>query len=108
MDFVTDILNQCEYVNRIQTDIHDFVYSVLDAFIENRPTIEKLYGNDEHALVNDAEDVLIEYFTRVDISEDYELAFRFCIGGAFRLLLLEQNPIRIQKTVELIEKVLTP
>lgn len=108
MDFVADILNQCEYINRIQTDTHDFVYSLLGAFAENTTTIEKLYGNDNHALVNDAENILMEYFIQGDISEDFELSIRFCIGGAFRLLLLERDPVRISKTVELIEKVLAP
>ena len=108
MDFVSEMLNQCEYIDRIQTDTHDFVYSILGAFVENIPTIEKLYGDDLHALVNDAENYLIQYFSQKRIDDDYELAIRFCIGGAFRLLVFEKDPMRIQKTVELIERVLQP
>ena len=108
LDFVTDILTQCEYVNRIQTDTHDLVYSVFGAFMENITAIEKLYGTDNHALANDVETILMDYFTQCNISEEYELSIRFCIGGAFKLLLLERNPVRIKKTVELIEKVLAP
>jgi AcrR family transcriptional regulator len=108
IEFVQEILKDCAYIDRIQGETRAFVYSILGAFVEKMPVIEKLYGNDLHVLVNDAEMVLMEHFMQNDIDEDYELSIRFCIGGAFRLLALEKDPIRIQKTVELIEKILNP
>ena len=105
-DFVQEILSDCAYIDRIQGETRAFVYSLLGAFVEKMPTIEKLYGNDLHVLVNDVETVLMEHFANESVDEDYELSIRFCIGGAFRLLALEKNPLRIQKTVELIERVL--
>ena len=108
IDFVQEILSDCAYIDRIQGETRAFVYSILGAFVEKMPTIEKLYGNDLHALVNDVETVLTEHFANESVDEDYELSIRFCIGGAFRLLALEKNPLRIQKTVELIERVLNP
>ena len=107
-EFVQEILSDCAYIDRIQGETRAFVYSLLGAFVEKMPTIEKLYGNDLHALVNDVETVLTEHFANESVDEDYELSIRFCIGGAFRLLALEKNPLRIQKTVELIERVLNP
>ena len=107
-EFVQEILSDCTYIDRIQGETRAFVYSLLGAFVEKMPTIEKLYGNDLHALVNDVETVLMEHFANESVDEDYELSIRFCIGGAFRLLALEKNPLRIQKTVELIERVLNP
>ena len=104
--FVQEILSDCAYIDRIQGETRAFVYSILGAFVEKMPTIEKLYGNDLHALVNDVETVLMDHFANESVDEDYELSIRFCIGGAFRLLALEKNPLRIQKTVELIERVL--
>jgi hypothetical protein len=74
--------------------------------MDNMPQIEKLYGDDFHQLVNDAETVLMEKYFLQNANHDYDLAIRFCIGGAFRLLATERDPARIQKTVELIEKVL--
>ena len=107
-DFVMEILSQTPDIYIIQSEIRVFVYSLLNAFVEKMSTIEKLYGNDMHVLVNDIETALMEHFLKNSVSEDYELSIRFCIGGAFRLLALETDPLRIQKTVELIERVLSP
>ena len=107
-EFVTTILANNPNIDKIQTETHVFVYSILNSFIESMPTGEKLYGTDLHALVNDVETVLMEQFVENSVDEDYVLSIRFCIGGAFRLLALETDPTRIQKTVELIEKVLRP
>ena len=106
MDFVTRILTQNPYIEKIQSETRTFVYSILNAFVEEMSTVERLYGDDMHALVNDIESVLMERFIQNSVDEDYELSIRFCIGGAFRLLALEKNVSRIQKTVELIERVL--
>lgn len=106
IEFVTEMLGQCYNIENIFTDIHDFVYTVLGIFMDNMPQIEKLYGDDFHQLVNDAETVLMEKYFLQNTNHDYDLAIRFCIGGAFRLLATERDPARIQKTVELIEKVL--
>ena len=106
MDFVTRILTQNPYIEKIQSETRTFVYSILNAFVEEMSTVERLDGNDMHELVNDIESVLMERFIQNSVDEDYELSIRFCIGGAFRLLALEKNVSRIQKTVELIERVL--
>jgi AcrR family transcriptional regulator len=83
-EFVTELLGQCEYVENTR----DFVDSVLGVFTGNLPTIERLYGEDLHALVNDAESVLMELFIKESVDDDFELSVRFCIGGAFRLLVM--------------------
>ena len=101
-EFVEELLGRCEYIDNTR----EFVYSVLGLFINSMDTIEKLYGEDLSSLVNDAENVLMAHFVQKSVSEDYEMSVRFCIGGAFRLLVLEKDPVRVQKTVELIERVL--
>ena len=105
-DFVIGILSKTLNIEKIQSEIRTFIYSILNAFVEEMSTVEKLYGDDMHALVNDIETILMERFLPDTVDEDYELSIRFCIGGAFRLLAREKNPLRIQKTVELIERVL--
>lgn len=105
-EFVTKILTQNHFIDKIQSETRTFVYSILNDFVEEIDTVEKLYGDDMHALVNDLETILMERFLQNSVDEDYVLAIRFCIGGAFRLLALEKDPKRIQKTVELIERVL--
>ena len=107
MDFATEILSQNPYIDKIQTETRTFVYSIIGTFVKKMSTIEKLYGDDPHALVNDIETVLMERFIQNSVGEDYALAIRFCIGGAFRLLARENDPAHVQKAVELIEKVLT-
>jgi AcrR family transcriptional regulator len=106
-DFVSDMITQNHYIDSIQTSISDLVYAVLGMFMENMDIIEKLYGNDLFLLVNDAENILMEYSSSQILNEEYELAIKFCIGGAFRLLAAEHDPKRIQITVELVEKVLS-
>ena len=106
LEFVTKILNENECINRIQDQTREFVYSILGVFVEKMPVVERLYGDDLHALINDIETVLMEQFLQNSVNEDYVLSVRFCIGGAFRLLAREKDTDRIQKTVELIERVL--
>ena len=107
-EFATNILAQNAYIEEIQSETSAFIYSVLDSFFENMTTVERLYGDDPNALVNDVETVLMERFLPHSVNEDYALSIRFCIGGAFRLLALERDPVLIHKTVELIERVLSP
>jgi AcrR family transcriptional regulator len=107
IDFATQVLSRCPYIDKIQSETRTFVYSILNDMIENMPSIEKLYGDDTHALVNDLESVLMEKYIKDSFNEDYALSLRFCIGGAFHLLARERDPLCIQKTVELIERVLS-
>ena len=106
MEFVTKILSQIPNFESIQNQTREIVYSILGAFVEKFDTVEKLYGGDLHALVHDIEIVLMAQFAESSLSEDDVLAIRFCIGGAFRLLAAEKDAVRIQKTIELIGKVL--
>ena len=105
-EFATNTLATNPYIDKMQSETQVFVYSILNTFFEQMPTIERLYGYDTYALVNDVETVLMENFLKDSVNEDFVLSIRFCIGGAFRLLAFEQDPGKIKKTVELIEKVL--
>ena len=105
-EFATKILSETPYIDNIQMETSVFVYSVLNSFMERMPMIERLYGDELHRFVNDVEEVLMENFIQSSVNEAYVLSIRFCIGGAFRLLAHERDPIRVQKTVELIERVL--
>lgn len=107
-EFVTKIFAQTHYIDKMQSETQEFVYSIINSFVEKMSVVKKLYGEDMHALVNDIETVLMEDFVKNKVDEEFELSIRFCLGGAFRLLALEKDPVRIQKTVELIERVLNP
>lgn len=105
-EFVTGILSQCPHIYKLPLDTRSFLFSVLALFEENLPNIEKLYGEDLFSFVNDVEEIFIKKYVPEFISEDIKLAIRFCIGGAFKLLVVEKDPVRIQKTVDLVEFVL--
>ena len=107
LDFVSDIISQGQSINDLSTNTHDFVYTVLGLFMENIDIINKLYGEDLYCLVNDEETILMKEYFSQNATENYDLAIRFCIGGAFRILAVEKDPSRVQKTVELIEKILS-
>lgn len=105
-EFVVDILGQCPHIYKLPVDTRSFLFSVLDIFEENLPNIERLYGDDLFPFVNDVEEIFMKKYVPNFISEDIKLAIRFCIGGAFKLLVVEKDPVRIQKTVDLVEYVL--
>ena len=105
-EFVVALLSQCQDVDKFLTDTRSFAFSVLSTFESRLPVIEMLYNNDLYAFVNDVEAIFMEKYVPKSISEDYKLSIRFCIGGAFKLLVAEKNPVRIQKTVDLVEYVL--
>lgn len=105
-EFVADMLEHCDSIDNIQTDTSGFVVSIYRLFSGSTDTIEQLYGTDFNSLVNDVENMLMDHFDPTRMDEDTKLKIQFCIGGAFRILLYETAPDCIQKTVELVEKVL--
>jgi AcrR family transcriptional regulator len=105
-EFVASILSQCPHIDKLPIDTRAFMFSVLAIFEENLPNIERLYGEDLFTFVNDVEEIFIENYIPEFISEDIKLSIRFCIGGAFKLLVAEKDPVMIQKTVDLVEYVL--
>lgn len=104
-EYVADMLSQCKSIDKIDTNAREFVYSIHHIFLENASRSEKLYGTELSALIDDVERILIEMYSEKIKNEETELAIRFCIGGAFRLLVMEQDPDRIEKTVKLVEKI---
>ena len=104
--FCNVVFSAIHFANSVILLIFSILSNILGLFLENMATIEKLYGNDQYALSNDVETVLMKDYIFQNADENFDLTIRFCIGGAFRLLVGEKDPVRIQKTVELIEKAL--
>ncbi|MBR5620797.1 MAG: hypothetical protein IKW76_13780 [Clostridia bacterium] len=105
-DFIMDLLSQCEKMDVLMSAPRDFIVSIYHLFSGNIMTIEQLYGADFNKLVNDVENMMINHFVPTDMDDETKMTVRFCIGGAFRLLSYEADPARMQKAVELIEKIL--
>ncbi len=103
-EYVADILKSCPQINDIKTDIKSIVYATHIHFLKNEKAIYKLYEHDIDAFINDVEKLALEAYIDENLSEEKEIAIRFCIGGAFRLLILNKNEEQINKTIQLIEK----
>ncbi len=105
-EFVIELLSQCRDVDKFLSDTRSFAFSVLSTFERQLPIIEALYNKDLYTFVNDVEAIFMEKYVPKFISEDIKLSIRFCIGGAFKLLVVEKDPAMIQKTIDLVEYVL--
>ncbi len=107
-EFVADILCKSKNIDKVLTSPRTFATSILNTFEQNMPFIEQLYGADLYAFVNDVEELFVSHYLPENADEDYVLSIRFCIGGAFKLLVSERDPVRIQKTLDLVERLLNP
>ena len=105
-EFVSNVLKASNGVEQFGKDTRASIYSILESFKRNMSSIQKLYGDNLDEFVNDFERLFLKSFLADNADEDYALAMRFCIGGAFRLLVDEKDPTRIDKTLILVEKVL--
>lgn len=105
-EFVSQVLTDSKAVEKFKTDIRTCLYSVLGLFIKNMSSIKKLYGDNYNEFVNDFEKLFLKAILDETSDENYAVAVRFCIGGAFRILVEEDDPRRIEKTLVLVEKVM--
>ena len=105
-EFVSQVLTASSAVEKFKTDIRACLYSVLGLFIKNMSSIKKLYGDNYNDFVNDFEKLFLKAILDETSDENYAVAVRFCIGGAFRILVEEDDPRRIEKTLVLVEKVM--
>ncbi len=104
-EFVSEMLQHCENIKDIPSNPRAFVISIHKLFAGNSDTIKKLYGTNLYSLVNNIETLLMNSYFPDEIDENVELAIRFCIGGAFRILVYETDMTRIEKTIELVERI---
>ncbi len=98
------LIGSCSHINEFLTNTKAFVNDIYVLFNENEKIILRLYENDINALVNDVEKELLKIISVSNVSEDTEVAIRFCVGGALRLLILNPNEPHLSKTIALIER----
>lgn len=103
-EYTSELLSSCAHINEILTDTKAFVNDIYSLFNKNEKTILRLYENDINALVNDVEKELLKIVSASNVSEDTEFAVRFCIGGALRLLILNQGEEQLNRTFKLIDR----
>lgn len=105
-EFVSEVLATSRGLEKFSVDIKAAMYSILEQFSKRMSYIKMLYGDNLYEFVNDFERLFLKAVFKNNNDEDYELAVRFCIGGAFRLFLTEKNPVRLEKTFALVESIL--
>lgn len=104
LEYVADIIESCPQINEEPINIRSVVYSTHNLILKKEKVIRKLYENDIDAFVNDVEKIILDTYIDKDSTEEREIAVRFFIGGAFRLLMFNKNEDQINKTIELMEK----
>lgn len=104
LEYVADIINSCPQVDENSSDIRAAVYAMYNHFLAKEKVIRKLYENNIDAFINDVEKTVLEAYTDKNSSEERELAVRFFIGGAFRLMIFNKNEEQLDKIIKLIEK----
>lgn len=105
-DFVAELLDSCGKIHGLLENPKKYIYSIHNIFSENSPRINSLYGSDLNALVNDVENDLLEHELFRTMDEKTKLKIRFCVGGAFHLLVYETDRTRIDNAIRLCERVL--
>lgn len=88
------------------TDTRVFVESIVKTLQKNKAFLDMLFGNNRIKEINAVEHYILD--TRLyDVeSEDIKMEFLFAIGGAARLLVFDQSQERIEKAIQLIQRVL--
>lgn len=106
-EFVSQLLDTCPHIMEMLSDTRAFVQSIQHVFNKNRSMSELLYSNDFQTLLDDVESRMLEKYLCAGLDVDTEIAVRFCIGGAFRILALETDGRHVLKVSELAERVLS-
>ena len=105
-EFVSEVLETSHGLEIFKSDLKSAMYAILEQFTRRMSYIKMLYGENLYEFVNDFERLFIKAVLENNESENFELALRFCIGGAFRLLLTETDPVRLEKIFTLTESIL--
>lgn len=101
---VTGILNECPNVQEAFTNTEAFVTSTMNAFQQNGEILKTIYGDNETALINNVESVLLERYLQGNEPPEAEMMISFALGGTARLLIKSQEPSRVRTVVSLLKK----
>ena len=105
-EFLSEVLATSRGLEIFMVDLKGAMYAILEQFTGRMSYIKMLYGENLYEFVNDFERLFIKAVLENNKGEDFEFALRFCIGGAFRLLLTETDPVRLEKIFTLTESIL--
>lgn len=100
------IVENCPNIDTAFTDTGCFVRSLVSAIQNCAPIMDALFFGDTAGQVNAVEGALLKHYLGHSASPQQEMKMIFAIGGAAKLLIVEQSEERIQMTIRLVDKVL--
>lgn len=105
-DAIEKMLDKTPNIDRAFTDTRSFVNSLVQTLQSNRSFLFNLFDGSQEQQINLIENSLLKRHLKQGNINDKEMETVFAIGGAARLLVTEQSRERIEKVIQLIQKVM--
>ena len=106
MNTIERILDETPNIDRAFSDTRSFVNSLVNVLRTHHVLLNTLFEENQSQLINLIENSLMKRHLQKDDLKGKELEIVFAIGGAARLLITGQTDDRIEKVVQLIQKVI--
>lgn len=103
---ISEMLTEAPGNELLFTDTRKFVVSIVTTLQNNKEYLDTLFNRDKIQEINAVEHYILETRLYNIESENRKMEFQFAICGAARLLFNSQSEERIEKAIELIQKVL--
>jgi len=107
-DAVEAVLDETSNIDCLFSETMLFVSSLIRALKKHYTILTALFGKDYVKEINMFEDRLLKRNLHKGDLQGMEMEIIFSIGGAARLLMIDQSEERIRKAVLLIQKVIRP
>lgn len=105
-DMIEKILDETSNVDCASSDTRLFVTSIVQSLQSHRPLLRALFAENEAKEINLIEDSILHRNLNNSDLQGKEMEIIFAIGGAARLLMQDQSEERMEKAIQLIQKVI--
>lgn len=105
-DAIEKMLDETPNIDLAFIDTRSFVNSLVRTLQSNRSFLVSLFDGSQEQQINLIENSLLKRHLKHGDINDKEMETVFAIGGAARLLVTEQSRERIEKVIQLIQKVM--
>lgn len=105
-DTIEKMLDETPNIDRVFFDTRLFVSSLVQMLQANKGFLINLFDGNQEQQINLIENSLMMRHLKKGDLKDREMEIIFAIGGAARLLVTEQSPERVEKVIQLIQKVM--
>lgn len=105
-DAIETMLDETPNIDLAFTDTRLFVNSLVQTLQSHHTFLVNLFDGSQEQQINLIENSLLKHHLKQGDTNDKEMETIFAIGGSARLLVTEQSPERIEKVIQLIQKVM--